>query len=285
MSERPWTTGPPGSILLATDLSARCDRAFDRAVQLAQAWGAKLTVATVIEGPRTPDELDAWVARESDTRESFLRKQLTRDLAGLDVSVEVAIGEGDVASAIGDVVAASDCGLVVTGMARNEAFGRFLVGATVERLARMLAPPLLVVRNRVRHPYKRILVATDFSGTSRYALQTAVQLFPHQRLRFYHAHGVRERRNEERTREAIVREIAESGLTPEETQRLEVVVERGEVEIALPRYVRAHDIDLAIIGTRGRSHLMNVLLGRSAARLVEWLPCDTMLVRQPRAGV
>src|SRR3546814_4448897 len=36
-------------ILLASDLSARCDRAFDRAVLLARAWRARLTIATALE--------------------------------------------------------------------------------------------------------------------------------------------------------------------------------------------------------------------------------------------
>ena len=40
----------PRSLLLATDLSCRCDRALDRAVMLASAWGARLQVLHVLEG-------------------------------------------------------------------------------------------------------------------------------------------------------------------------------------------------------------------------------------------
>ena len=53
--------------------------------------------------------------------------------------------------------------------------------------------------------------------------------------------------------------------------------------MALSRYVREHDIDLAVLGTQGRTGLMNVLLGSAAARLLAWLPCDTLIVRQPRS--
>ena len=38
----------PNAILLATDLSARCDRALSRALQLARQWQARLVVATVL---------------------------------------------------------------------------------------------------------------------------------------------------------------------------------------------------------------------------------------------
>ena len=39
----------PQNILLATDLTAAADRAFDRAVQLAKEWGSALTLCHVVE--------------------------------------------------------------------------------------------------------------------------------------------------------------------------------------------------------------------------------------------
>lgn len=42
MTEPSWINGPPRRIILATDLSARCDRALDRAAALASAWQAEL---------------------------------------------------------------------------------------------------------------------------------------------------------------------------------------------------------------------------------------------------
>lgn len=44
-----WDNGAPKRILLATDLSARCDEALDRAVQLAAQCGATMHVLHVIE--------------------------------------------------------------------------------------------------------------------------------------------------------------------------------------------------------------------------------------------
>jgi nucleotide-binding universal stress UspA family protein len=43
-----------------------------------------------------------------------------------------------------------------------------------------------------------------------------------------------------------------------------------------------HAIDLGVAGTRGRSTVMSLLLDSTAATLLEWLPCDPLLVRQPR---
>jgi nucleotide-binding universal stress UspA family protein len=44
---------PPRKILLAADLSPRCDRAFDRAVGLASTWGAQLAVVHALAGGST----------------------------------------------------------------------------------------------------------------------------------------------------------------------------------------------------------------------------------------
>ncbi|WP_268744979.1 universal stress protein [Cupriavidus metallidurans] len=55
-------TSPPASLMLATDLSPRCDRALDRAAGLAQAWKAELIVAHVLDPAAHPDQALAWAA-------------------------------------------------------------------------------------------------------------------------------------------------------------------------------------------------------------------------------
>jgi nucleotide-binding universal stress UspA family protein len=288
MNEQRRMEGQPARILLATDLSARCDRAFDRAVQIAREWQAEIVVLTVLEEQKAPDEVYAWWVEIDDSRERFARRQLEQQVSGLGLPLDVQIREGDVADAIREVATTADCGLIVTGMARNETFGRFWIGSTVERLAQALPQPLLVARTRVRGPYGRILVATDFSASSRHALRVALQLFPDREFILFHAFGFLEIGDEGAIRRSIeegecAEFLATSGLSAVERSRLKIVIERGSVEIALPRYVKGQEIDLAVLGTHGRSHLVNVLIGSSALELLKWLPCDTVLVRQPRA--
>ena len=52
------------------------------------------------------------------------------------------------------------------------------------------------------------------------------------------------------------------------------------VASTLPRYVRAQQIDLVVVGAKGGSALRDLLLGNTAAELLQWLPCDTLLVRE-----
>jgi nucleotide-binding universal stress UspA family protein len=289
-------SGPPERLLLATDLSARCDRALDRAAQLAGEWGAELIALNVQEAPTAPDQMLSWAAGEDDeSRNRAARLQLQRDLAGLDVRVDVRTARGgEVPAIIRETATDSGSGLVVTGIARSEPFGRFLLGSTVERLARTLPMPLLVVRNRARGSYRRIVVATDFSDSSRHALHAAARLFPGRELILYHAYqlplaGITGGTTPAHTGQEIetgecATFLAASDLPADARSRLRVVVGQGALETALCQYVRDQEVDLVVMGTHGRSGLLEVLLGSSAARLLDWLPCDTLIVREPRAA-
>ena len=115
-----------------------------------------------------PDQALAWAGGASDDElMQMARQELARDLAGLKVQAQPRIvRSNDPAEAIAQAALATRAGLVVTGVARNEPLGRFLLGSTVERLARVLQPPLLVVRDRAHAPYRRVLVATDFSAAA-----------------------------------------------------------------------------------------------------------------------
>ena len=84
-----------------------------------------------------------------------------------------------------------------------------------------------------------------------------------------HTHGVHEA-------QAFLDRCA---LAPEDRARIRVVVESGAVELAASRYVRDHGIQLAVAGNRGISGIGDLLLGSSAAKLLQWVPCDLLLVR------
>src|SRR3546814_19355437 len=85
---------------------------------------------------------------------------------------------GDVTSTILDVAAEFSVDLIVTGISRKDELGDFLIGTTVEPLARRAGLPLLIVKGRAEQEYQQLMAATDFSECSRTALTTAVNLFP-----------------------------------------------------------------------------------------------------------
>lgn len=274
-------------VLLATDLSARCDRALDRAVQLAQQWQAQLVAVNVAESMQTPDMVLNWAYGAEEDNLLILRQQLREDMADAEMPVSIKVVKGEPAGSIVEAAGSEACELIVTGMARSEPFGRFILGTTVEKLVRLANQPVLVVRKRPHGPYRRILVATDFSRASSLALGTALKLFPGQSIVLFHA--VKQNLVELASEKPQTLQVSPAfqaqadefhdamGLSSEVRARITLHVEAGRLESALTQYVRLHSIDLVVIGSRGQSSLMAGLVGSSASKLLHWLPCDTMI--------
>lgn len=281
--------GLPKRLLLATDLSARCDRALDRAAQLAEAWLAEIVAVNVLDLGSTPDQILAWAsgATEQDLSQIALQ-ELRRNTAGVNVPISLRVERGnDAADVICKVVGEVRADLVVSSVARNEVLGRFLLGSTVEQLARSVTQPLLVVRQRALQPYRRIVVATDLSPGAHGGLQAAARLFPGQALQLYHAHeaplaGLSDRLDATQSTSVAAQQACEALLEqtslPPDTE-VNIHCERGAVTSTLPAFAREHDVDLVVLGIEAAPSLVSALLGSTALRLLQWLPCDVLLVR------
>jgi len=279
------------SVLLATDLSVRSDRALDRAVQLAQEWEAGLVALNVLDHAAYPDQALAWASGATDDQlMQVAKRQLAHDLGPMNASATLRlVRSGDVPTAIRNMAASVRAGLVVIGGSSIKTLGRSLLGSTAENLARTLPEPLLVVRKRTHGGYRRIMVATDFSESSRHALLTAARFFPGRDLILYHADSSNKPMSINAVKSSGVHTSAEKNYAtfmeasalPSDA-RVQPVLAHGGIESVLTRYVREHDIDLVVMGNRGASGLMGALLGSTAAKLLDWLPCDILRVREPR---
>lgn len=293
-----WTKHPPKKILLATDLSSRGDRALDRAAQLAKQWKATILAVHVIDPNegfierRHLDDLPSW--RQPPGRKALAEARLRRDIPEDCPPVTIRIEEGDPAAMIDEIAQAEGCDLIVTGVARDETLGRRLLGATVDRLVRRTPVPILIVKGRAR-PYNEIVVATDFSDSARHALNAAATFFPEAALTLLHAFEVPfasfldkgDFRDEFRAMEQKACEtfVAGSGLSKEQRQALQVLVEYGAPELMIRAYMEDRGVNLVALGTHGRSALFDVLIGSTAKRIIELAPADVLLIREPRAAV
>lgn len=281
----------PGIIVLATDLSARCDRALDRAAQLASAWQARLLAANVIDATAAPDLALAW-ARGDRGHQAILaaHAQLQDDLAGTGIDARLHTAHGDdVAEAVGAIVVNENAGLVVTGVARSDPEGRFILGSTVNALIRALRQPVLVVRRRAHGEYRHIVVVSDYTDVSRHAARTAAAFFPGRELTVFHARGLS---LGDLSRQSLPSSHAHDELTVETGHRsgvpqgvaMRAVIVRGGVAQTLTRYVRQHEVDLVVIGARCDGAFMRLLLGSTAETLLDWLPCDVLVVKEAGEG-
>lgn len=281
---------PPRSLLLATDLTCRCDRALDRAVMLAAAWGARLLLLHVLQGDEPeqgPETLPGHSVR------ALAERQLRAATRGHGIAAEIMIERGNPAEVILRQAGELDCGLIVTGIARSGSLARTVLGSTVEHLVHRAPMPVLVVKNRPWRDYQQVVAASDFSDTSAHALQQARSMFPDARMTLAHAYRVpfegfiSRDANEAELLADAQRECAaflsRLDAPPASLARMECAIRYGTPESVVGTHVWENDIDLVVMGTHGRSARFGILMGSTAERLLVSLPCDVMVVREPRA--
>ena len=300
MTEPSWTQGPPRKILLATDLSARCDRALDRAAALAETWKADLLAVHALEQPddfyaaELERRLPSW-RRPADAVD-IARNQLRHDMMKAETNITAVVEKGEPADVILRTARERACDLIVTGIARDETLGRFGLGTTVDRLLRRSRVPLLIVKQRVRAPYSNIIVATDFSEPSRQALLAAVAFFPDRRLGIFHAYDAPmsglasdPARYQDQYREIAIQDcaefLAETGIPEERRGSFGFIADPGHPSWLIQQYVRDRHVDLVCLGTHGRSAVFDIFLGSTAKEILRALPCDVLVVREPRSTI
>ena len=276
-------TTRPHRILFATDFSGRCDRALGRSLRLARRWRSRLILFHVLEPPH--DEL---TQEEREAEERRITAQLRSEAADAGIEVETRIATGSVPAAIAEAAEEVGAELIVTGVAHHDELGDFVLGTTVDRLVRHSKVPVLVVKQRPLADYRSILVATDFSDCSATALEVAAANFPEAALSLAHAYHVplepllgREAQApalQARIAEQLAEFLEQLHLPAGVRERIDFQVDYGETRQAIAGLVRSAEADLAVLGTHGRSALVEAVIGSNARALLESLPCDVMLV-------
>jgi nucleotide-binding universal stress UspA family protein len=256
---------------------------------MARSWGAGLTALHVLSAPVVPDHIINWAAGSDGVEpEREARQQLRADVEELGARAAVRIERSThPVRTIERIAEEIDAGLLITGLARDEPLGRFLLGSIVERLARQPARPVLIVRQRARAMYRRIEVAIDLSVNSRNALSVASRWFEGCELGLFHCvaspmarrtdpHDAATVQASGEVRTRCEKFVNDCGIPRSAFARLTAV--EGSLCSALTRQVRKQSIDLVILGAHQSTGLLDRLTGDSLGKLLQWLPCDVMVV-------
>lgn len=275
-------------VLVATDLSARSDRAVERAVILAKQTGAALTILHVVDtdlpsrtADRLHDDARALIADHVATLQGV-------DLMAPDIRVVFGKDYNDIV----DVAEKMGAELIVLGVHRNETRELFR-GTTAERVIRTAARPVLMVKTRPRSPYHRIIVGVDFSEYSRRAIEFAAKLFPEGEFHIVHAFDVPfkafltgddNRREASKGHQEQMEQFVGGDFTALRTilqaapARLFQVVRQGPVRQVIQDQVDRLKPDLLVLGTHGRSGIARAVLGSVAEDFLSHPPCDVLAV-------
>lgn len=125
-----------------------------------------------------------------------------------------------------------------------------------------------------------ILFATDFSGASRLAGQTAADLALHFKARLHVLHVVPPLTDATPAPAGLKAAAAElaAGLSPV------TAVLSGRAAPQIVNYARRHGIGLIVLGTHGRTGVSRALLGSMAEAVLRRAPCRVLTVPSGAAG-
>ncbi|WP_291008950.1 universal stress protein [Hydrogenophaga sp.] len=271
-----------GPILATTDFSGPARHAVDRAAHLAHETGSTLSVMHVTPG-EVLAELRRWLGtgHSSESQLAQANRQQLQQLVDAVGTARCIVAKpvqtnGSVLEEIRREGDALDAALLVVG-ARGAGFMRRLVlGSTSERLLRRTTRPVLVVRQTPHEPYRRVLVALDFSPWSAQAVAVAQHVAPQAHCVLFTAYevpfgdklryaGVDEATIEHyrvQARADATQRVnalaAQAGLLP---GRWEACVVEGEASQRIVEQEQERDCDLVVLGKHGRSATEDLLLG------------------------
>ena len=271
-----------GPILAATDFSAPARHAADRAARVARQTGAPLTLMHVLPGGAL-QELRQWLG-QGHAMEQQLQDEAARQLGALVselqthrlVAARAVNSSGSVLDEISREADRLDAALLVLGARGAGYLRRLVLGSTSERLLRRTMRPLLVVRQTPHEPYRRVLVALDFSPWSARAITLARRVAPHARLLLFNAYEVPfgeklrfagvdtatidhyRRQARDQATERVHALAAAAGLKPVDW---ELCIVEGDASQRIVEHEQEKDCDLVVLGKHGQSATDDLLLG------------------------
>jgi len=277
-------------LLVATDLSPRSDRALNRALALSDELKAQLVVLHVVDDelPQSladslKDEAESIIDDQLDAFPTLERENITRKVAFGSVFREI-LKEAD----------ENEADLVIVGTHRDEGLSAMFLGTTVERVIRHGNTPVLVVKDRVKGPYRRVLVGIDFSVYSRRAVEFALKFVPEAEIFLLHAYDVpfkgfltgraigdEIKKIHQDKMDAMLDEEMEAFLQslPSPPTPMQRVMAEGMAGAVISNQTKKIRPDLLIVGTHGRTGVAHALLGSVAEDLLSEPPCDVLAVK------
>jgi len=289
----------PMRIVAATDLSAPARRAAERAASVSIDTASALDLVHVadlgtLERLREriaglPSGLEVQVLDTARERLEALAESI-RQTYGVVVATHVT--SGPLLASLSDQASALRADLLVCGAKGESLLRHWVLGSTATRLLSTAAQPVLIVKQAPRGPYKKVLVAVDFSSYSLAAIQAARRIAPKAGIVLFHAFELpfegtmryaqvaesaidpyrNAARDEALSRLKRLRDLA--GLSP---MQATVRVRHGNPTLRIVEEEQALDCDLIVMGKHGEGFVQELLVGSVTRRVLSECSGDVLV--------
>jgi nucleotide-binding universal stress UspA family protein len=287
-------------IVVPTDFSDTANTAVTLAAELADYYACDLDLVNVV---------DATVYAYAGYPFASLSKELMSGAEEALNKVKLKLSKGKLnryllsgspAREIAEHARRHKADLIVVGTHGHGAVARFFLGSVADRVLHEADCPVIVTKKpkgEIKHPkrkakpFTRILFPSDFSDTSRLALDRAIALTEDMDAELFVLHVVDDSlitTHVEEERNIILKELRKHALEelrkqlPEELlENFETIaaVKRGEPGKQIAAYAETNHCDLIVMGTHGRSGIERALIGSVADKVVRRANCAVHLVR------
>jgi len=286
-------------ILFPTDGSEGANAVFEHVIEIAQSHGATVHILNVAD--TTQDSVTRIGGEVVDVLEREGQQLVDETAARADergVPTVTEVLQGGVPETIRAYADEYDMDLIAMPTRGRSGLTRMFLGSVTERVIGQASVPVLALNpdgEAVHYPYRHVLVPTDGSECAAAALDRAVAIAKAAgaTLHVLSVVDVPSTGIDASTefqidalREAAS-EVVEDATATAEQASVDSVVERievaGSVSRAIGSYVEETDVDLVVMGTRGRTGLGEYLLGSTTERTVRTTAVPVLTVPEPRA--
>jgi nucleotide-binding universal stress UspA family protein len=293
-------------VLVGADFSGDSLRAVERGLLIAQASQARCTVLHALGlDPvmalreilgRDTDEVTQQILEATQHRlDEFVANALGSEAAG----VESMVTSGRASVALAEFSADHDCDLLVLGHNGESGFRHLIFGSTAARALRQSQIPVLIVKNEVREPYKKILIAVDFSPTSKALVEMSRHLAPEATIHLIHvcSDAMEAQMRYASVNDAVIGQYRTSVERKANKQLVELAEKCGlstdDYTKSVSHGVPGHQIveqeevfdpDLIMMGKHGTHASEDFLLGSVTKKVLEMTQTDVFVMvdkRQP----
>lgn len=273
-------------ILVGVDGSSFSDEAAGLAAEIAEAFRAKLIVAHAMPevrawAPRVPESTAAgWELAVRDHADTLLAETETALLAERpQLAIEKQLLSGPAALALTMRASAVGADLVVVGHRGHGRLEGLLLGSVAHQVAEIADQPVLVARGRVQ-PLRGAVIAVGVDGSSAAvtAAEQAAKLAAAVGARLLVAHAAPKSTAATMETRNVVAKMA--GVLERAAHR--PVGDRllhGDAVDALCNLAEEPEVALIVVGRKGTSAALRLLLGSVANGLLQLAPKPVLIVR------